>query len=174
MGEGDKETFIHAAMALEAPFYDVKTPVTVMGAWINGTFMSAGMKQGDPLEDHSLQTAKKKNDKATEKPVSDQATPETFARSLFVHNKIMKIDVNHLFDDPYRWKNETGHSIRLWGEEEGLVHEFGYDIEKVLWEELLIAACDIGEKICTLTKDHIKQAFPGIIDVGEITNEHIT
>jgi alpha 1,2-mannosyltransferase len=61
LGEGDKESFLHAAMALEAPFYDVKTPVTVMGAWINGTFFSSGMKQGDPVEDYSLQHSKKRD-----------------------------------------------------------------------------------------------------------------
>jgi alpha 1,2-mannosyltransferase len=40
---------------LNETFYAVRTPVTAIGSWINGTWFSAGMKQGDPIEDYALQ-----------------------------------------------------------------------------------------------------------------------
>lgn len=53
-GEGDKETFRHAALVVKAPFYYVKSRVTVMGRWLNGPWRSAGMKQADPRVDWEL------------------------------------------------------------------------------------------------------------------------
>jgi alpha 1,2-mannosyltransferase len=167
MGEGDKETFLHAALALDLPFYSVKTPVTVMGAWINGTFFSAGMKQGDPVEDYSLQQMMAK-DPSLPQPTSqddNKEHPELFARPLFIHNNIVKLDVRHLFEDPARWRNETGHLITLWGKKDDMVHEFGFDIEKVLWEELTTAACEIGDEECGKCKYYIDRVYPGEIEV---------
>lgn len=164
-GEGDKESFLHAAMALEEPFYDVKTPVSVMGSFINGTWNSAGMKQGDPLEDYTLQNAQMTKSGASE---SEDSVVETFARPLFIHNNIVKLDVKHIFDDPGRWRNETGHLIRLWGEKEERIHDFGFDVERVLWEELAIAACDLGDDECGKIKEYIKEVFAGEVDLEDL------
>lgn len=166
IGEGDKETFLHAALVLNAPFYAVKTPVTVMGAWINGTWYSAGMKQGDPVEDYSLQQISIKN--GENRPTSqDDANshPEMFARPLFIHNNIVKLDVRHIFEEPARWRNETGNLVKLWGEKDGMIHEFGYDIEKVLWEELTMAACEIGDEECAKCNTYINKVYPGEIQI---------
>jgi len=174
LGEGDKETFLHAALALGEPFYDVRTPVTVMGSFINGTWYSAGMKQGDPVEDLALQKTRRKSvaekakvegggwiskEKHGEEEKGEEEKEE-FAKALFIHNNIVKLDVKHLFDHPERWRNETGHPIRLWGDMDNLVHEFGYDMEHVLWEELVVAACQLEPEQCKKALSHVGALFP--------------
>jgi alpha 1,2-mannosyltransferase len=180
-GEGDKETFLHAAMALDEPFYDVRTPVTVMGSMINGTWFSAGMKQGDPVEDYALrQAAARKAPAPAPSPSSSAAMDhaaeasgeasapaeeEQSARSLFIHNNIVKLDVHHLFDWPERWRNETGARVRLWGPVDDVVHTFGYDAELALWRELLIAACALDQHLCYKAREHVEEVFPGQLNV---------
>jgi alpha 1,2-mannosyltransferase len=181
-GEGDKETFLHAAMALDEPFYDVRTSVTVMGSMINGTWWSAGMKQGDPVEDYALrQAAAAKKPESSSPPSSatmdhaaetsgdssssPPAEEEQSARALFIHNNIVKLDVHHLFDWPERWRNETGARVRLWGPADDVVHTFGYDAEVALWRELLIAACAIDQHLCFKARAHVGEVFPGQLDV---------
>jgi alpha 1,2-mannosyltransferase len=161
IGQGDKETFLHAAMALGASFYDVKTPVKNIGAWINGTFFNAGMKQGDPVEDYSIHQAKTKAQNAgleAAAPEADNRT-KTFARSFFIHNNIYKLDVRHLSGNLAGWRNGPSHFVRLWGEKENNEHKFGYDIEKVLWEEVLIVACEFGREECEKSQAYIKEGF---------------
>jgi alpha 1,2-mannosyltransferase len=180
-GEGDKETFLHAAMALDEPFYDVRTSVTVMGSMINGTFWSAGMKQGDPVEDYSLRraaAARKPESSAPSSAAMDHAAEESgdsssssaaeeqpSARSLFIHNNMVKLDVRHLFDRPERWRNETGARVRLWGPADDIVHAFGYDAELALWRELLVAACALDQHLCFKAREHVGEVFPGQLDV---------
>jgi alpha 1,2-mannosyltransferase len=179
-GEGDKETFLHAAMALDEPFYDVRTSVTVMGSMINGTWWSAGMKQGDPVEDYALRQAAAAKapepvavtsaamDHAAEhsgEQKEDVVAEQPSARALFIHNNIVKLDVHHLFDWPERWRNETGSRIRLWGPADDVVHTFGYDAELALWGELLVAACALDQHLCFKALEHVGEVFPGQLDV---------
>jgi alpha 1,2-mannosyltransferase len=165
-GEGDKETFLHAALVLQKPFFDVRTPVSVIGRWINGTWYTAGMKQGDPVEDYALQHAATSLTTGSHpinsnRPTStDGETEIEAARTLFIHNNIVKLDAKHLFDEAKNWHNETGHLIRLWGDKDSAVDQFGFDIERVLWEELVFAACDIGGDGCEKTRDYFRTIFP--------------
>ena len=170
IGEGDKETFLHAALALGNPFHDVRSPVRVIGHWLNGIWKTAGMKQGDPVEDHAIQNGESSSSSVskhsapkktkTTPPSVDGETEVESARALFVHNNIIKLDPKHLFDESKTWRNETGHLIRLWGEKESVIYEFGYDIELVLWEELVHAACSIGGDGCEKTREFFRNIFP--------------
>ena len=181
-GEGDKETFLHAAMALDEPFYDVRTSVTVMGSMINGTWQSAGMKQGDPVEDYALRQAAAKKPESSSPPSSaamdhaaelsgDSSSPTSAAeelpsaRPLFIHNNVVNLDLHHLFDLPERWRNETGARVRLWGPADDVVHTFGYDAELALWRELLVAACALDQHLCFKAREHVGEVFPGQLDV---------
>lgn len=175
-GEGDKETFLHAALALGKSFYDVRTPVSVMGDWVDGEWYSAGMKQADPAKDWAIQrgkqTSQKQNETAaiatsainSERTKSGAGEPPRsgdFARPFFIHNNIVKLNVQHLFEEPTYWANkETGHFIRLWGDADGVINEFGYDAEHVLWDEMVIAACDIGRTVCERAKTYFQAVFP--------------
>jgi alpha 1,2-mannosyltransferase len=149
-GEGDKETFLHAAMALEKPFYDVKTPVKVIGQWLNETWETAGMKQSDPAEDWAL-TRVSSSAGAEE----NAAAHHEDARPLFIHNNLVKLDIAHLFSSIDRWRDENGQLVKLWGSSEDVTRQFGYDVEKVLWEEICAAACQIDEQTCIKVKSHV-------------------
>lgn len=155
-GEGDKETFLHAATVAGASWYDVKSPVTVMGRWINGTWHSTGMKQADPREDWVLSFS-------TEEPSpnpqfrsvdtklelgaeeSRDLRMGKAGRPFFIHNNIVKLDMEKLVqpESPLLNRNETGSWQRLWGPREQLVEDFGYDVESVLWEEMVAVACQL-------------------------------
>lgn len=154
-GEGDKESFLHAALALEKPFYDVRTPVRVIGQWLNGTWHTAGMKQSDPIEDWSLSRA----DSDSEDESKDKAEHEEDARPMFIHNNLVKMDVAHVFESINDWRNETGDLVKLWGTTDDVVRQFGYDVERVLWEELCAAACEIDGSSCERTKKHFEYLY---------------
>jgi alpha 1,2-mannosyltransferase len=71
---------------MNEPFYAVRTPVLAVGSRINGTWFSAGMKQGDPVQDYGLQhplEANKAGSHDEEKPAS--------AKPLFLHNNMVKL-----------------------------------------------------------------------------------
>jgi alpha 1,2-mannosyltransferase len=169
-GEGDKETFLHAALALGKPFYDVKTPVGVMGSWRNGQFRSAGMKQADPVEDWNIRekwfhlhqygnvSPAIMAHGSIEDPI-DTNKRENQARPFFIHNNIIKLDVKRLFDDVAQYQDQGGNFVRTWGPKELVIADFGYDAEKVLWEELVIAACDIGGAVCEKAKEYYRAVF---------------
>ncbi|KAI0124002.1 alpha-mannosyltransferase [Xylariales sp. AK1849] len=158
-GQGDKETFLHAAMALNASYYDVKSPLTVLGRWLNGTWQTAGVKQVDPREDWALNWSTNRvsgriQPRATQ-TVTQRSQPKfrdneaTFdsttktAKPLFIHNNIVKLDIEKLIEpgSPLLEEDETGHWQRLWGSPESLIDEFGYDVESVLWREMAAAGC---------------------------------
>ncbi|ETS76879.1 hypothetical protein PFICI_10753 [Pestalotiopsis fici W106-1] len=163
-GEGDKETFLHAALVLETPFYDVKSRVTVMGRRLNETWHSAGMKQADPREDWQLFNApgakfskgfqlgpielKKFKRKDSSNNTMTRQAEEVIAKPFFIHNNIVKLDVEQLLQDgsPLFEKNATGSAQRLWGSAESQIRDFGYDVEKVMWEELVLTGCHLLAK----------------------------
>jgi alpha 1,2-mannosyltransferase len=155
-GEGDKETFLHAAMVAGASWYDVKSPVTVMGRWINGTWHSTGMKQADPRVDWAmslsteerssnprLRSIERKLEHGGEK--SKDLNMAMTGRPFFIHNNIVKLDMEKLVQpgSPLLERNEAGRWQRLWGPRKLLIDEFGYDVESVLWEELVAVACQL-------------------------------
>ncbi|TLS31083.1 hypothetical protein PpBr36_03748 [Pyricularia pennisetigena] len=136
-GEGDKETFLHAAIALDKPFWDVHTVLGFLGRWLNGTFEGVGMKQADPVKDFNLWKAQD-SDHAVDGPDSPRAP------HMFIHFNNLKVDIqnslNEVMDKVLR-VNGTGHHTPLWGDESVLNKLTGYDIEKVMWEEVIRLAC---------------------------------
>jgi alpha 1,2-mannosyltransferase len=158
-GEGDKESFLHAAMALDKPFYDVRTPVKVLGAWLNGTWYTAGMKQSDPIEDWSLSRVSKSLPKDENDGEQDKEKHDEDARPIFIHNNLVKMDAAHLFESVDSWRDGNGELVKLWGSTADMTRQFGYDVERVLWEELCEAACEIDEASCKRTKAHFEYLY---------------
>jgi alpha 1,2-mannosyltransferase len=148
-GEGDKETFLHAAMVMGEEFYAIRSPVTVIGRWMDEKWYSAGMKQADPTEDFQKQAD------------SDMER----AGTLFVHNNNLKLNPKRVFDEDYHWRDGFGNLKRLWGDKESLVNEFGRDIEKEMWEELIAVACTIGDDECERARSHYRTVY--LPDEGE-------
>ncbi|KAK1974918.1 alpha-1,2-mannosyltransferase [Colletotrichum cereale] len=135
-GEGDKETFLHAASALAQPFWDVRTPVTVLGRWINGSFETATMRQADPAEDFRLFNATAGRDHAREDP--DESRRRA-AKTFFIHHNLFKLDVAAVgaASDPMFRLDEEGRAGRL-----------GFDVERRMWDVVLAAkACGSASQV---------------------------
>ncbi|KAH0423222.1 hypothetical protein CcaCcLH18_12361 [Colletotrichum camelliae] len=137
-GEGDKETFAQAALALSQPLYDVRSPITVLGRWFNGTFESAGMKQADPISDFYHQLHDLEASHAGEPPT------EIKTKTLFIHHNSFKIDIFKVGepDDPIFRTDDDGKVGRLWDAND-LINETGYDLEKEMWEIVCAASCNM-------------------------------
>ncbi|KAF2104666.1 nucleotide-diphospho-sugar transferase [Rhizodiscina lignyota] len=251
-GEGDKETYLHAAMALNTTFWDVKTPVVALGSHLSGEWRGAGMIQHDPMEDYEFEMerraereqldrigtlidtlvaqgkankekempeqsaldsdktetdkkaetnkkvdthkktdtgkktdAGKKNDagkktdtnkkdkskapdskdsehtdvKKQEGKREDTATPQKKARPFFIHNNNHKLDPRHILDEGYHMTKEDGKYWRLWSDKEWTVKTFGFDLERKVWEAVVVTGCEIDTEICERVKDYWRKVF---------------
>jgi alpha 1,2-mannosyltransferase len=145
-GQGDKETFLHAALALDIPFWDVKTPVWNLGQWVaDDNFRHVGMGQHHPEDDFTLSYGDIRNGKTI--------------RPFMLHiNFPWKLDPELIIGDegPTFHPNKT--QIRLLGTKEDMIKSFGYDAEARLWEEILLRACEI-DAAC----DKVKAYYENII-----------
>jgi alpha 1,2-mannosyltransferase len=149
-GQGDKETFLHAAMAFDSSFYAVRSPVIVMGKWLDGEWHSSGMKQADPVQDFEIYT------KTT---VTQNNITAKKIRPFFIHNNILKLDAKHVFDDRFHWISREGKFTRLWGDKVDLFKDFGRDIEKDMWEELIACVCVTKNLECEKVHEHYRNVY---------------
>ncbi|KAM5352934.1 hypothetical protein ACJ41O_005656 [Fusarium nematophilum] len=128
-GSGDKETFLQAAMVLGEPYWQVKT-----NAWLmtpDDVNWGTGIWQADPELDWKRHTAVKEDGV----PVSTR---------LFAHLNKIKFDARQLSwliggedeDGNVQWSRTLG------PDKEGIVKMAGYDLEKVIWEEVIKINCD--------------------------------
>lgn len=133
-GEGDKDTFIAAARAVNAPFYQVKKCVDTIGYYEQGQYHGGAMLQYDPTQDSTEQ-------------VPSVPTMDKMPDALSVHHNIPKYDPVELFKLGVLVDATTGIPHRLIGTEELTQQRFGRDIERELWEEIEYVACELGDKI---------------------------
>jgi alpha 1,2-mannosyltransferase len=143
-GQGDKETYLHAAIALGMDYWDVKTPLWEIGQWIeHRNFRRVGMGQHYPEDDYSLSPADMKHNRRQTRPFV-----------LHINNP-WKVHPEKILG----WKGPTWHKgkrIRILGTEQDMLDSFGYDIEEMMWNQVKLLACqlDIGcEKATTYYKD---------------------
>ncbi|ODV77799.1 glycosyltransferase family 71 protein [Suhomyces tanzawaensis NRRL Y-17324] len=61
LGEGDKDTFVTAAMVVRKPHYQVKSYIRTVGYNDDSSFHGLGMGQKDPIMDYNVFTAEMKN-----------------------------------------------------------------------------------------------------------------
>ncbi|KAF9879686.1 hypothetical protein CkaCkLH20_02497 [Colletotrichum karsti] len=145
-GEGDKETFVQAALALSEPFYDVWTPDDVVGRWINGSYETAAMLQADPAEDYRLQStgpgADLTADHAKEPPAARKAKP------LFIHHNLFKVNLFKIgaSSDPMFRLDEKGRLGRLWGLHKKVIKDSGFDVERAMWDTVFEANCGLTSR----------------------------
>ena len=124
-GEGDKETFLAAAQAVNAPFYQVKKCVDTIGYYEGERYHGVAMLQYDPGHE-------------------SEAKPVPFA----VHHNYPKLDPVQLFDekDGAAIDHVKGGYHRLLGSKEKTLERFGRDVEREIWEEVEVVACELGNK----------------------------
>ncbi|CAK7245187.1 MAG: mannosyltransferase [Sporothrix thermara] len=154
IGQGDKETFLHAAMVLGSPFYAVHTPIGILGRVVNGTYVGAAMRQADPVHDYQLAAEDEREELfplpftagsgETVPPTTTTGSEKTAtAHTLFIHHNLFKIDLRRLgpsMRGVYS-RNEHGALTRLWDLDPDLHRQAGYDVERAMWDEVRGAVC---------------------------------
>ncbi|SPN96825.1 uncharacterized protein DNG_00345 [Cephalotrichum gorgonifer] len=141
-GEGDKETFLHAALALEKPFYNVRQSNGIVGRWINDTLHTAAMVQHDPVDDLKTEKYTEQHAGVPKKDKDDKVIPP---RPLFIHHNLWKMDFFDLGDDisPIHMRDKDGKLTRTWGDQKDLFKRAGFDIEEMMFKTLINAKCRV-------------------------------
>lgn len=122
-GEGDKETFIAAAVALNSKFYQVNKFLAAFGHFdTNNEFIGTGMGQFDPVYDYL-----KKDPKI-----------------LFVHANFPKLNPVTLKKEG-KIIDKNGNRLRLYGS--GMAKRIGYDFELIQWKSMHFLVCDLKIEI---------------------------
>jgi alpha 1,2-mannosyltransferase len=158
-GQGDKETFSAGAMAVNAPgpFYAVKTPVSALGNHVNEQFIFAGAGQADPMEDY-LYDAPYPNHI---QPKYERNEEKNQVRAFFVHTVSPETKLNPLKllrEGGVAW-DANGNWHRIWGTEKNVVENFGYDVEKRMWECVAEEACRTDQDVCIEVKAFYAKIF---------------
>ncbi|TQB74905.1 hypothetical protein MPDQ_003936 [Monascus purpureus] len=139
-GEGDKETFIQAASALNQDFYTVSERVAPVGhLQEKGGISGSAMVQSDPIEDYRLTSQNKwrVKDKSVAKP----------PRVFFIHAHYPKFNpADKLFG--YQWETAPtvkpdGTDGRAWVVPNDVLVRLGYDAERAYWEEIKWVSCNL-------------------------------
>lgn len=149
-GEGDKETFMAAAIVLGNPYYRVRTKVGTAGYHDEGgEFKGGAMIQHHAGDDYIKLHAKSSNG----------TTP---IRPFFLHANMPKMNLGHLVDEG-SLVNQKGEPLRLWGPKESQERIFGQDLERAVWNEMIESGCALQkkledwkerDKICDKARDH--------------------
>ena len=140
-GSGDKETFMQSALALGKPHWQVKTDAEFLTA--DEVHDGSAIWQADPEYDWNIQNKISKSQRKLEEGDQSVLLPETSA--MFAHLNRVKIDTRHLGQlvaDPVI-KTKDKKLSRIWGPDVDRISKVaGYDLEKVIWEEVIKATCD--------------------------------
>ncbi|KAF7556562.1 hypothetical protein G7Z17_g1369 [Cylindrodendrum hubeiense] len=143
-GSGDKETFLQSALVLGNPVWPVKTPPQMITS--EGINYGSGIWQADPEQDmmRYLETEDSENEASEENP-TDKREEGKKTSTMFIHLNRVKIDsrrLSQLVGDLLS-EEEDGELSRLWGpDSDSVVEMAGYDLEKVIWEEIIKANCE--------------------------------
>lgn len=157
LGQGDKETFMAAALVLDEPFYRVKTGVKSVSRDDGYELKGSGMIQSHPADDL----------KYFETGNTSIANKQTSVRPAFLHANTPKMNAGHLVDegDLLNYSNEP---IRLWGSRQEQEEKLGHDAEKVIWELLVQTGCELAgvirewqgrDKMCEKLEGHWQDLF---------------
>ncbi|KAB8234049.1 nucleotide-diphospho-sugar transferase [Aspergillus alliaceus] len=134
-GAGDKDTFLHAATALNQRFYSVSETVVDLGnitPWDSRIAINAGYIQADPIQDFNLTSQGKwrVQDPSISKPPRaffiHAGDPEFNPGEELLGKKLLGFD---------------GNPTRLWTYPPEAIKRLGYDAEKMFWEETMSVAC---------------------------------
>ena len=131
LGQGDKETFMAAAMVLDLPYYRIKTGVKAVGREDGIERKGSGMVQVDPMADFQKQDG-------------DESKQ---LRAAFLHANTPKMNAGHLVDEGDLLTVNDQKPLRLWGPRDEQIKEFGSDLEKTVWELVVQTGCELADVI---------------------------
>ena len=153
LGDGDKETFLAAAVVLGLPHYRVKEHVGTMGYFTHdGDFKGSAMVQHHPVDDSIVYNGSYATAKDSNK-----------VRPFLIHAHFPKLNPGRVLDEKVH-TGPTGKPIRIWGKKEDVERKFGgRDIEREVWKEMKGVGCELegvvrdwrGKSgVCTRVKEH--------------------
>lgn len=152
-GEGDKETFLAAAVVLENPDYRVRRRLGTVGYHeVDREFHGTAMVQYHPTDDY-----------APRDPTSLKQT-----RPLFLHANSPKMNIAHLLAEDKMFYQGSEDRLRIWGPKESMTKTVGYDIEETVWKEMVEMACQLDNtlkdflgawKMCERAQQHYRETF---------------
>jgi alpha 1,2-mannosyltransferase len=130
-GEGDKETFLSAAYALNEPVYQVDTGCRTAG-WFNeqGQFTGVGILQSNPYDDY-LRLA------------DEKLTP----RIMFMHMNLPKMNPRELFENAEHSERllNDDKRVRYYGSPLEQMNTYsGKDVELEIWLECQWEVCEMA------------------------------
>lgn len=152
LGQGDKETFMAAALVLDTPYYRVKTGVESVGRNDGIREKGSGMIQHLPADDY----------------LHHNSDSSIRVRPAFVHANTPKMNAGHLVDEGDLLAADHHTPIRLWGPEEEQIMDFGLDLEKGVWELVVQTGCELAnvvkewknrENLCERLNEHWDALF---------------
>ncbi|KAJ4385591.1 mannosyltransferase [Gnomoniopsis smithogilvyi] len=157
LGQGDKETFLAAVATLNATYYRVRTSAVSLGRNDGLRDRGTAMVQHSPADDFRYHS------KGTSSPPSHNSI-----RAMFLHSNTPKMNAGHLIDEGDLVGADGETRLRLLGTKEALTKQFGYDVEKTLWDLLVQTGCELQgtlkewkerERICERLDEHYKKVF---------------
>lgn len=152
-GEGDKETFLAAAVVLENPTYRVRHRLSTVGYHEEDRqFHGTAMVQYHPIDDWAPR------DPTSLKPI----------RPLFLHANSPKMNVAHLLAEDKIFYPGTEERLRIWGPKEFMMKLTGHDLEEIVWIEIVDMACSLDDtlrdfrgawQMCERARQHYRETF---------------
>ncbi|KAE8381461.1 nucleotide-diphospho-sugar transferase [Aspergillus bertholletiae] len=174
-GAGDKDTFLHAAAALNQSFYAVSEIVVDLGNLTPGDSqiaINAGYVQADPVQDYNLTSQGKYRirDPSVAKP----------PRAFFVHAGAPEFNPGKELLGS-KLQGFDGNPTRLWTYPPEAMKRLGYDAEQRFWEETMSVTCNMESifeswksksGLCDSVRDHWKSVFENTdIEVPAFTDD---
>ncbi|KAB8255369.1 nucleotide-diphospho-sugar transferase [Aspergillus pseudonomiae] len=161
-GAGDKDTFLHAATALNQSFYAVGETVVDLGNLKPGNpqaAINAGYVQADPIQDYDLTSQGKwrVRDPSVAKP----------PRVYFIHAGAPEFNPGKELLGP-KLQGFDGSPTRLWTYPPEAMRRLGFDAERIFWEETMSVACTMESAfetwnsksgLCDTVRAHWKAVF---------------
>ncbi|KAJ0118734.1 lpha-mannosyltransferase [Diaporthe amygdali] len=151
LGQGDKETFLAAAVALNATYYRIKTPAASLGRHDGRTQKGTAMVQHLPSDD-----------------LKHESTGHESIRPMFLHSNTPKMNAGHLVDEGDLLAADGETRLRLLGSKDELVKRFGFDVEQSIWDLMVQTGCELQdiiqewkgrERMCERLTEHYKKVF---------------
>lgn len=131
LGQGDKETFMAAAMVLNSTYHRVKTGVESVERNTGYEDKGSAMVQFSPSDDLNRLDG-------------DQSTR---FRAAFIHANTPKMNAGHLVDEGDLTSTVNQKPLRLWGSRDEQMKRFGLDLEKTVWELIVQNGCELADVI---------------------------
>ena len=162
-GEGDKETFLAAALVAGESYYATSEAIQyIKNVGHNFPLDILVFIQHDPVQDHNLTS----HGLWRNQDITVASSP----RPLFLHAQNPKYNPGTVLEhDSIR--DSDGHFKRMWGRASITFNRFGFDVERNIWDQMRWVACNLnykfkswqeGRDICSGIQEYYEAVFGSV------------